>query len=114
MQFDVKTRSYAAALAALFLIALGNPLYAATATTTMTVQMTIPIARAADAVAVPVSAVFKGSGNSRVVYVRKGMKTERRPVKIGVSNTEHAQILQGLQLGEEILLTEPERIAKRG
>ncbi len=80
----------------------------------MTVQMTIPIARAADAVAVPVSAVFKGNGNSRVVYVRKGTKTEKRPVKIGVSNTENAEILQGLQLGEEILLTEPERTQKRG
>ncbi|MEO6741445.1 MAG: efflux RND transporter periplasmic adaptor subunit [Chthoniobacteraceae bacterium] len=80
----------------------------------MTVQMTIPIAHAGDVVAVPVSAVFKGSGNSRVVYVRKGMKTEKRPVKIGISNTEHAQILQGVIVGEEILLNEPERIQKRG
>jgi RND family efflux transporter MFP subunit len=81
--------------------------------TGITVQMTIPIAHAGDAVAVPVSAVFKGKGNARVVYVRKGTKTEKRAVKIGVSNTEHAQILQGLQLGEEILLTEPERATKR-
>ncbi len=80
----------------------------------MTVQMTIPIAHAGDVVSVPVSAVFKGSGNSRVVYVRKGMKTEKRPVKIGVSNTENAQILQGLTVGEEILLTEPQRAPKRG
>jgi RND family efflux transporter MFP subunit len=80
----------------------------------MTVQMTIPIAHAGDAVSVPISAVFKGSGNSRVVYVRKGDKTERRPVKVGVSNTENAQILQGVQLGEEILLNEPERAQKRG
>ena len=80
----------------------------------MTVQMTIPIAHAGDAVSVPISAVFKGNGNSRVVYVRKGMKTEKRPVKIGVSNTESAQILQGVQLGEEILLNEPERAQKRG
>ena len=80
----------------------------------MTVQMTIPISHAADVVAVPVSAVFKGSGNSRVVYVRKGMKTEKRPVKIGISNTEHAQILQGVIVGEEILLNEPERTQKRG
>jgi RND family efflux transporter MFP subunit len=80
----------------------------------MTVQMTIPIAHAGDVVAVPVSAVFKGSGNSRVVYVRKGMKTERRAVKIGISNTEHAQILQGVIAGEEILLNEPERTPKRG
>jgi spore coat protein U-like protein len=41
MEFNKKSRGYAAALAALFLIALGNPLCAATATTTMTVQMTI-------------------------------------------------------------------------
>ena len=80
----------------------------------MTVQMTIPIAHAGDAVSVPISAVFKGNGNSRVVYVRKGATTEKRPVKIGISNTESAQILQGLQLGEEILLTEPERTQKRG
>jgi RND family efflux transporter MFP subunit len=80
----------------------------------MTVQMTIPIAHAGAAVAVPISAVFKGSGNSRVVYVRKGDKTERRPVKVGVSNTEHAQILQGVREGEEILLNEPERAQKRG
>ena len=80
----------------------------------MTVQMTIPIAHAGDAVSVPISAVFKGSGNSRVVYVRKGMKTEKRPVKVGVSNTESAQILQGVLVGEEILLNEPERVQKRG
>jgi spore coat protein U-like protein len=41
MEFTMKFRRWAAPLAALFLIALGNPLYAATATSTMTVQMTI-------------------------------------------------------------------------
>jgi spore coat protein U-like protein len=41
VQFDLKSCSYAAALTALFLIAWGSPLYAATATSTMTVQMTI-------------------------------------------------------------------------
>ena len=79
----------------------------------MTVQMSIPVAHAEDAVSVPVSAVFKGSGNSRVVYVRNGTKTEKRPVKIGVSNTENTQILQGVKVGEEILLTEPARVQKR-
>ena len=75
----------------------------------MTVQITIPIANAQDVVAVPVGAVFKGEGNSRVVYVRDGDKTEQRSVKVGVSNTEFAQILQGLREGERVLLTEPER-----
>ena len=79
----------------------------------MTVQMTIPVANAEGVLAVPVNAVFKGEGNSRVVYVKDGAKTERRQVKIGVSNTEHAQILQGVKEGEQILLSEPERGQKR-
>jgi len=41
MELKKKLPGYAAAAVALFLIALGNPLYGATATTTMTVQMTI-------------------------------------------------------------------------
>jgi RND family efflux transporter MFP subunit len=79
----------------------------------MTVQMTVPIANAEGVLAVPVGAVFKGEGNSRVVYVRDGDKTERRRVKIGVTNTEHAQILQGVKEGEQILLSEPERGAQK-
>jgi HlyD family secretion protein len=79
----------------------------------MTVQMTVPIANAEGVLAVPVGAVFKGEGNSRVVYVQDGGKTERRRVKIGVSNTEHAQILQGVKEGEHILLNEPERTTQK-
>ena len=79
----------------------------------MTVQLTIPIAHAGDAVSVPISAVFKGTGTSRIVYVRTGKKTERRAVKIGISNTESAEILHGVREGEEILLNEPARPQKR-
>jgi HlyD family secretion protein len=79
----------------------------------MTVQLTVPVANAEDAIAVPVAAVFKGEGGSRVVYVREGDRTEKRAVKVGVSNTEHAQILQGVKEGERILLIEPERGQKR-
>jgi multidrug efflux pump subunit AcrA (membrane-fusion protein) len=75
----------------------------------MNVQMTIPVANAQDVVAVPVGAVFRAEGDGRVVYVRAGEKTERRPVKIGISNTEHAQILSGVREGEKILLAEPDR-----
>lgn len=79
----------------------------------MTVQMNIPIAHAEDVVAVPVCAVFRGEGNSRVVYVLAGDKTEKRVVKVGISNTEHAQILQGVTEGEKILLNEPERVPRK-
>jgi hypothetical protein len=35
---------------------------------------------------------------------------EQREVKIGVTNTDHAQIIKGLQEGEEVMLVEPNRI----
>lgn len=76
----------------------------------MTVQLKIPVAKAESVVSVPVSAVFKGDDNSRVVYVRSGEKTERRVVKVGISDLDHAEILQGLKEGEQVLLTEPERL----
>jgi RND family efflux transporter MFP subunit len=77
----------------------------------MTVNMTVPIASAEDAVSVPIGAVFKGEGNKKVVYVRNGDGTERREVKVGVTDISHAQILKGVNEGEEILLVEPERTA---
>lgn len=76
----------------------------------MSVQLTVPVAHVEDAVTVPVRAVFRGDNNSRVVYVFSQGKTEKRVVKVGVSNVDFAQIVQGLSQGEEILLSEPERI----
>ena len=63
--------------------------------------------------AVPVRAVFRGDGNTRVVYVRIGDRTEKREVKVGVSNTDFSQITKGLVEGEQILLSEPERPARK-
>jgi RND family efflux transporter MFP subunit len=75
----------------------------------MSVNLTVPIAHADDALSVPISAVFKGEGNQKVVYVRTGESTERREVKIGVTNFDYAEIKSGLQEGESILLVEPDR-----
>ena len=79
----------------------------------MTVTLNIPIGHAEDAVSVPVTAVFKGEGNKRVVYVKSGEATEKREVKIGVTNIDHAQILNGVKEGEQILLIEPGKVPKR-
>ena len=75
-------------------------------------ELNIPIARVEDAVSVPITAVFKSEGNKKVVYVRHGDGTEKREVKIGVTNIDHAQILNGVKEGEEILLVEPARSAR--
>lgn len=80
----------------------------------MTVNMTVPIAEASDAVSVPISAVFKGDGKSKVVYVRNGEATEKRVVTVGVTDINFAQIEKGLTEGEEILLVEPARPAGSG
>lgn len=80
----------------------------------MTVNVSIPIASATAVVSVPVSAVFRGEGNKKIVYVRNGGgATERREVKIGVTNTDFAQVLKGVEDGEEILLVEPARAAEK-
>ena len=74
----------------------------------MTVNLTIPIERAADAVSVPIAAVFNdGDGRGKVVYVRQGDATERRAVKVGVTTYTYAQITDGLRVGEEVSLVPP-------
>lgn len=72
----------------------------------MSVSMTASVGNAKHAISVPVTAVFK-QDNERVVYVRKGETTERRKVKVGLTNMSFAEIVGGLQEGEEILLVEP-------
>lgn len=75
----------------------------------MTVNLNIPIAKADAAISVPVSAIFRGDGNEKVIYVRSnGGMTERRPVKIGVSNFDFAEIKDGVSEGESVLLIEPD------
>lgn len=74
----------------------------------MTVNLNIPIAKADSAVAVPISAVFRGDGNKKVVYVRNGVATERREVRIGVTNFDYAEIKDGVQEGEVVMLIEPD------
>jgi len=74
----------------------------------MTVNLSIPIAKADSAVSVPVSAIFRGDGNKKVVYVRNGVSTEKREVKIGVSNFDYAEIKDGVHEGETVLLIEPD------
>ena len=42
--------------------------------------------------------------------MRNGEATEQREVKIGVTNTDRAQIIKGVEVGEEVLLVEPNRM----
>lgn len=72
----------------------------------MSVSMYVPIGKAENAVSIPVTAIFRDRDKS-VVYVRNGEKTERRVVKVGITDTSYAEIKSGLKEGEQVLLVEP-------
>lgn len=66
----------------------------------MTVNVTVPIDQADNALCVPVGAVFDNA-----VYVRG----QRRPVTLGVTDYFYTQILSGVSEGEEVQLSAPVR-----
>lgn len=72
----------------------------------MSVSMNVPVARASQAVSVPVTAVFRDR-KENVVYVRNGDNTEKRKVVLGVTDLSFAEVKSGLKEGEKIMLTEP-------
>jgi HlyD family secretion protein len=78
----------------------------------MTANITIPVASADNVLAVPLAAVYTerdpDAGTSeRFVYVQKEDGYERKPVTIGVSDLFFAEVQEGLQPGEVVLLEQP-------
>jgi multidrug efflux pump subunit AcrA (membrane-fusion protein) len=69
----------------------------------MTARATLELA-APEGVVVPAAAVRTDSGQS-YVFVVKGGVVERRPVTLGLRNEEQVVVLQGLQAGEEVAVS---------
>ncbi len=80
----------------------------------MTVNLTISVDSVHDAVSVPISAVFNEPDATKVVYVKRGGAVEKRSVKVGVTNYFYTQLIEGVQPGEEVLLTPPATGPRRG
>ena len=77
----------------------------------MTVSIRLPLARAERATSVPVGAVFD-TGEETVVYVKNpDGSAEKRPVRVGITDLFHAEILSGVNEGELVLLEEPDQNA---
>lgn len=76
----------------------------------MSLSMELPVAKSAKTVSVPISAVFTEK-DEKVVYVRSGGQTYKRTVKVGLANFDFAEILDGLRVGEQILLVKPQSLA---
>lgn len=76
----------------------------------MTADVVIPISKASDVLAVPLSAVFNEPGDQKVVYVAgagEGAPPEKRPVEVGLSNIDWVEIKSGLRENEVVLLARP-------
>jgi RND family efflux transporter MFP subunit len=78
----------------------------------MTANIKIPVASAANVVAVPLAAVFTERNPDtdkyeRFVYVQADGGVEKRDVKVGVSDYFYAEIQAGLSAGETVLLELP-------
>ena len=78
--------------------------------TGMSCQAEIVIERHTDVLYVPVQAVLRVAGMP-TVYVRDGSGFEPRTVEIGLDNNRMIHVLNGLEVGEVVLLTPPLKAA---
>lgn len=79
----------------------------------MMVNLTVPVAHADQVVAVPISSVFRGDGDKRIVYVLEGESPAAREVTVGVDSLDFTEIKTGLKAGERILTVEPRVFTKK-
>jgi HlyD family secretion protein len=72
----------------------------------MTVSIDIEVARRADAVVVPVSALEDAQGpdaqSGSVLRIEQG-RTVRRPVRLGLRSAGWAEVLEGLEEGDLVV-----------
>lgn len=64
---------------------------------------TVELSRARDAVLIPVKSLF-ASDEGPVAYRRTAFGTEKVRLKLGLENQDHVQVLEGLSVGDHVLL----------
>lgn len=69
----------------------------------MTTQVFFVQAKERNALSVPLAAV-KGRNRNKFVMVKQGDEVVRTPVKVGIKNRTHIQILDGLSEGDEVVV----------
>lgn len=72
--------------------------------TGMSMQVFFVVGQANDAPLIPVEALTTRSGEHYIVQVKTDQGVEDRKIKIGVRNRSFAQVVQGLEADEEIVL----------
>jgi len=73
--------------------------------TSMTAQVFIRIAQAKEALRIPVAALGHSLGDDRYsVMVHQEKGSEERIVRVGINDRQYAQVLDGLQPGEQVVI----------
>lgn len=76
----------------------------------MTADVVVPISKAENVLAVPLTAVFTEPDSTKVVFLEAtgpDAVPEKRPVEVGISNIQYVEIKSGLQENDTVLLTRP-------
>ncbi|MEZ5287504.1 MAG: efflux RND transporter periplasmic adaptor subunit [Vicinamibacterales bacterium] len=74
------------------------------------VEVRIAVWKADDVVRVPTSALFR-TGDQWAVYVVEGGRARRVPIAIGQRTSSEAEVLEGLQDGQAVVLHPPDTVA---
>ncbi len=72
----------------------------------MTADVTITVAEKSDVLVAPDLCITR-AGNKATVEVIRGETLEKRDVKVGLSNWEETEILEGVKQGEQLLIPPP-------
>ncbi|CNI90779.1 MULTISPECIES: efflux RND transporter periplasmic adaptor subunit [Yersinia] len=72
----------------------------------MTAQVYIVLQKAENAIVIPATALENDNGHYRVQVVDDGGKISVREVTVGLNNNVDAQILSGLQAGEQVIVSQ--------
>lgn len=70
----------------------------------MYADVTLPIQRTGDVIAVPVQAVDQTAAQPSVLVVNSENRVEKRTVTIGLSTANHTEIVSGLKDGEKVIV----------
>lgn len=77
----------------------------------MSAVVDMRVRSAADAIAVPAAAVFR-SGRGDAVWVVRAGTARRRPVRLGAQGAAQVQVIEGLQVGERVVVRGADRVAE--
>jgi len=72
----------------------------------MTANLHIPLPASGNVLTIPVAAVFSDRG-SQIIYVQDEEGFDARPVRIGASDIQFVEILEGVSEGESVSLVRP-------